>query len=125
MAARLWVTSLMRSRGTAAQVAGQHQGVSPREVAGGRARSKNTPWSFPRVAGCPYRLRRLKLPRSTMRFFPALQAAFTGRLPDYEGLHERTIKLGYQRLGWVLGLLRHRPGRRGAKGRIVGQAASL
>jgi hypothetical protein len=30
-------------------------------------------------------------------------------LSYYEGLHERTIKLGYQRLGWVLGLLRRRP----------------
>jgi hypothetical protein len=31
-------------------------------------------------------------------------------LSYYEGLHERTIKLGYQRLGWVLGLLRRLPG---------------
>jgi hypothetical protein len=30
-------------------------------------------------------------------------------LSYYEGLHERTIKLGYQRLGWVLGLLRRLP----------------
>jgi hypothetical protein len=30
-------------------------------------------------------------------------------LSYYEGLHERTIKLGYQRLGWVLGLLRQVP----------------
>jgi hypothetical protein len=30
-------------------------------------------------------------------------------LSYYEGLHERTIKLGYQRLGWVLGLLRGVP----------------
>ena len=30
-------------------------------------------------------------------------------LSYYEGLHDRTIKLGYQRLGWVLGLLRRRP----------------
>jgi hypothetical protein len=30
-------------------------------------------------------------------------------LSYYEGLHARTIKLGYQRLGWVLGLLRRRP----------------
>ena len=26
-------------------------------------------------------------------------------LSYYEGLHERTIKLGYQRLGWVIGLV--------------------
>jgi hypothetical protein len=32
-----------------------------------------------------------------------------GYLSYYEGLHERTIKLGYQRLGWVLGLLRRLP----------------
>jgi hypothetical protein len=31
-------------------------------------------------------------------------------LSYYEGLHDRTIKLGYQRLGWVLGLLRRPPG---------------
>jgi hypothetical protein len=31
-------------------------------------------------------------------------------LSYYEGLHERTIKLGYQRLGWILGLLRGLPG---------------
>src|SRR4051812_45414105 len=30
-------------------------------------------------------------------------------LSYYEGLHERTIKLGYQRLGWALGLLRRLP----------------
>jgi hypothetical protein len=30
-------------------------------------------------------------------------------LSYYEGLHERTIKLGYQRLGWVLGLMRRLP----------------
>jgi hypothetical protein len=30
-------------------------------------------------------------------------------LSYYEGLHDRTVKLGYQRLGWVLGLLRHIP----------------
>jgi len=30
-------------------------------------------------------------------------------LSYYEGLQERTIKLGYQRLGWVLGLLRRLP----------------
>lgn len=30
-------------------------------------------------------------------------------LSYYDGLHERTIKLGYQRLGWVLGLLRRLP----------------
>jgi Methyltransferase domain len=30
-------------------------------------------------------------------------------LSYYEGLHERTIKLGYQRLGWVLGLYRRLP----------------
>jgi hypothetical protein len=30
-------------------------------------------------------------------------------LSYYEGLHERTIKLGYQRLGWVLGLFRGLP----------------
>jgi hypothetical protein len=30
-------------------------------------------------------------------------------LSYYEGLHDRTIKLGYQRLGWVLGLLRRLP----------------
>src|SRR5262245_46687498 len=30
-------------------------------------------------------------------------------LSYYEGLHERTIKLGYQRLGWVLGLMRRTP----------------
>jgi len=30
-------------------------------------------------------------------------------LSYYEGLHERTIKLGYQRLGWVLGMLRRLP----------------
>lgn len=33
----------------------------------------------------------------------------TQYLSYYEGLHERTIKLGYQRIGWVLGLLGHRP----------------
>jgi hypothetical protein len=31
-------------------------------------------------------------------------------LSYYEGLHDRTIKLGYQRLGWVLGILRRLPG---------------
>lgn len=31
-------------------------------------------------------------------------------LSYYEGLHDRTIKLGYQRLGWVLGLMRRLPG---------------
>lgn len=30
-------------------------------------------------------------------------------LSYYEGLRDRTIKLGYQRLGWVLGLLRELP----------------
>lgn len=30
-------------------------------------------------------------------------------LTYYEDLHDRTIKLGYQRLGWVLGLLRRLP----------------
>jgi hypothetical protein len=30
-------------------------------------------------------------------------------LSYYEGLHDRTIKLGYQRLGWVVGLLRRLP----------------
>src|SRR5260370_36337498 len=30
-------------------------------------------------------------------------------LSYYDGLHERTIKLGYQRFGWILGLLRRRP----------------
>jgi Methyltransferase domain len=30
-------------------------------------------------------------------------------LSYYEGLHDRTIKLGYQRLGWVLGILRRLP----------------
>jgi hypothetical protein len=30
-------------------------------------------------------------------------------LSYYHGLHDRTIKLGYQRLGWVLGLLRRLP----------------
>jgi hypothetical protein len=30
-------------------------------------------------------------------------------LSYYEGLQERTIKLGYQRLGWALGLLRRLP----------------
>jgi len=30
-------------------------------------------------------------------------------LSYYEGLQERTIKLGYQRLGWVLGMLRRLP----------------
>jgi hypothetical protein len=30
-------------------------------------------------------------------------------LSYYEGLHDRTIKLGYQRLGWVLGLYRRLP----------------
>lgn len=30
-------------------------------------------------------------------------------LSYYEGLHDRTIKLGYQRFGWVVGLLRRRP----------------
>jgi hypothetical protein len=33
----------------------------------------------------------------------------TEYLAYYEGLHERTIKLGYQRLGWVLGLMRRLP----------------
>ena len=40
MAARLWVTSLTRTGVTAAQVTGQNRGVSPREVAGGRARGQ-------------------------------------------------------------------------------------
>src|SRR5689334_7684268 len=30
-------------------------------------------------------------------------------LSYYEGLHERTIKLGYRRLGWVLGRLGRLP----------------
>ncbi len=30
-------------------------------------------------------------------------------LSYYEGLQDRTIKLGYQRLGWVLGILRRMP----------------
>ena len=30
-------------------------------------------------------------------------------LTYYQGLRDRTIKLGYQRMGWVLGLLRRRP----------------
>ena len=30
-------------------------------------------------------------------------------LSYYEGLHDRTVKLGYQRLGWLLGLLRRMP----------------
>ena len=30
-------------------------------------------------------------------------------LSYYEGLHDRTIKLGYQRFGWVTGLLRRLP----------------
>ena len=32
-------------------------------------------------------------------------------LSYYQGLADRTIKLGYQRLGWVLGLLRRLPDR--------------
>lgn len=30
-------------------------------------------------------------------------------LSYYEGLHDRTVKLGYQRLGWILGLMHRRP----------------
>jgi hypothetical protein len=30
-------------------------------------------------------------------------------LSYYEGLHDRTVKLGYQRLGWILGLLHRLP----------------
>src|SRR5262245_56689393 len=55
MADRMRVTSLMRSRITAGEAPGQRRGRASPEVAGGRVRSKNTPWSFAPVAGGPDR----------------------------------------------------------------------
>src|SRR5262249_13199911 len=81
MADRMRVTSLMRSRITAGEVPGQRRGRG--SLGGRRVPGPEQEHALELRAGgrWPGPLLGSEAPRSTARFFPALQDAFTGRLP--------------------------------------------
>src|SRR5262249_23779387 len=100
---------------TAAEATGQYRGGSPRDVAGGQARNFNPLGGIYRAAGCPCRFWRLPPSRSTTRFFPTPQDAFTGRLQklglgrkllDWQGGYG-VVSFGTRDLEWVKAYVRN------------------